>query len=246
MKKFISLVLAVLMVMSIAVLGVSAAGEVKESGKCGDNLTWTYHSIGGVYGTLTISGTGKMYDYTIEEGAPWKAYKKNISFVIVEEGVESVGKNAFYNYDIIVRVDVKAKKLRIGNSAFYGCTSIKSVHPIGSIDRYYSNTTSNSCLFSAVHYLTKKDEVKPICLLKTGTTAGLYCEKCDQYVSGGEKIPATHIDETHDGRCDRCTIQTCFHKCHGEGFLAFLWKIERFFTKLFRIKQYCDCGAAHY
>lgn len=45
----------------IAILGIStyASGKVVDSGKCGDNVTWTLYDDG----TLEISGTGDMYDY---------------------------------------------------------------------------------------------------------------------------------------------------------------------------------------
>ena len=56
-NKILSIILAILMVMSIIPITASAATY---SGACGDNLTWTYDSS--TY-TLIISGTGDMYDY---------------------------------------------------------------------------------------------------------------------------------------------------------------------------------------
>ncbi len=38
----------------------------------------------------------------------------------------------------------------------------------------------------------------------------------------------------------------CDHNCHKGGIAGFFWKIGNFFNKIFRIKQYCECGAAHY
>jgi len=65
------------------------------SGTCGNDLMWTFNEEDGV---LTISGTGDMYDFTFE-GAPWypimlesEAY---VEAVVVEEGVTSIGDNAF-------------------------------------------------------------------------------------------------------------------------------------------------------
>lgn len=40
--------------------------------------------------------------------------------------------------------------------------------------------------------------------------------------------------------------ENCSHICHKDGFLGFLWKILRFFMKIFGIKPVCDCGALHY
>ena len=54
------------------------------SGTCGDNLTWTLDDNS----TLTISGTGKMYDYS---EAPWYTYSSSITTAIIEDGVTSIG-----------------------------------------------------------------------------------------------------------------------------------------------------------
>ena len=57
------------------------------TGTCGENLTWTLN-----HATLTISGNGDMYDNQIfsEETA------HPIEQVIIESGVTSVGKFAFF------------------------------------------------------------------------------------------------------------------------------------------------------
>lgn len=67
------------------------------SGKCGENLTWSIDVEGG---TLTISGTGAMWDYTdiVENGmihttAPWYAYSP--VKLILEEGISHIGDYAF-------------------------------------------------------------------------------------------------------------------------------------------------------
>ena len=53
---------------------------------------------------------------------------------------------------------------------------------------------------------------------------------------------------------DTCTVcgyrrlaTPCTHLCHNtNGFAQFIWKIELFFFKLFRIRRVCECGEAHY
>lgn len=49
--------------------------------------------------------------------------------------------------------------------------------------------------------------------------------------------------------CKNCgydKADECDCKCHKTGFSSFIWKIINFFNKIFKIKQYCDCGAVHY
>lgn len=85
----------------------------------------------------------------------------------------------------------------------------------------------------------KQSVNKPTC------TSSAVCSIC------GKTIPATgHNDNNGDGKCDKCGAVTgtvCNHICHSDnGFLKFIWNIAKFFCWLFGIKQYCECGAAHY
>ena len=60
--------------------------------KCGENVTWTLEG-----GTLTISGTGAMYDYNSRQNVPWYNSRTNITTVVIEEGVTTIGDLAFYH-----------------------------------------------------------------------------------------------------------------------------------------------------
>lgn len=60
MKKVISLLLSLTMLLSIVSVVDFSAYAYVETGKCGDNLTYSLDTSKGV---LTISGTGKMTDY---------------------------------------------------------------------------------------------------------------------------------------------------------------------------------------
>ena len=77
--------------MAITVFTVSPVYAAK-SGKCGENLTWTLDDEG----TLTISGTGNMDNYTDTKPAPWKIYLDKIEHIVLDDGVTSVGNYAFH------------------------------------------------------------------------------------------------------------------------------------------------------
>ena len=47
-------------------------------------------------GTLTVSGNGAMADYIQSDNRPWDGNKGDITSVVVESGVTSVGMAAFY------------------------------------------------------------------------------------------------------------------------------------------------------
>ncbi|MDE6672440.1 MAG: leucine-rich repeat domain-containing protein [Ruminococcus sp.] len=77
-------------------IGERLDGVVSEdvtSGKCGDNADWNFDKSTGI---LTISGSGKMYDYaTIISEMPWKLYNNQIKRVVVEKGITEF----YFNYN---------------------------------------------------------------------------------------------------------------------------------------------------
>ena len=77
-------------------------------------------------GVLTISGTGAMKD-AAGEGMPWKDYVSNITTVIIENGVTSIGEDAFNGCSSLASVNIPASVTSIGNGSFSGCTSLRSV-----------------------------------------------------------------------------------------------------------------------
>jgi len=86
--------------------------ESSTSGTCGDNLTWTLTDDG----VLTISGTGDMYDYTNENSPPWPIYESKT--VIFEEGITSIGTNAFLGISIKNELVFPSTLKVIGDFAF--------------------------------------------------------------------------------------------------------------------------------
>ena len=66
--------------------------------------------------------------------------------------------------------------------------------------------------------------------------------------------PLGHEDANNNGKCDTCNAtvkndasDSCGCACHKEsGFMKFIYKILRFFWKLFKINKTCGCGYTHY
>lgn len=88
-------------------------------GTCGDNLTWTL----GDDGTLTISGTGRMYDYEYSNwktNAPWFIFKDDITSVVAKKGITGIGTNAFSYCKKIAKVTLPDGIEYIGKYAFNG------------------------------------------------------------------------------------------------------------------------------
>ena len=96
------------------------------SGTCGaegDNLTWTLSCDS----VLTVSGTGAMADYSINNPAPWYSYVLSVKTVVVNEGVTGIGQCAFMDCSGLTSVAISNSVTSIGGGAFARCANLSSV-----------------------------------------------------------------------------------------------------------------------
>ncbi len=104
------------------------AGEVKVSGKCGLNATWTLTGVDDNL-TLTISGSGRMADYlNYYIVPPWTSYSSQIKTIIIEDGITYIGEFAFKLLKMTNSVTIPESVLSIGNNAFSECDSLTSIN----------------------------------------------------------------------------------------------------------------------
>ena len=115
MKKRILSVLLVLCLI-FTLLPVGATADAATSGTCGSNLKWKLEG-----GTLTVSGTGAMYNYGDGSGrtVPWSSQKDSIEKVVIGSGVTSIGNYAFEECHGINSVTIGKDVKSIGEGAFY-------------------------------------------------------------------------------------------------------------------------------
>ena len=104
------------------------AAATVASGKCGDSAKWTLDAAG----TLTISGSGKTWDFIDEDwnaNAPWydASLRLRIKKVVVEKGITYVGTCAFYDCSEMTSVSLPTTLETMGASVFMDCTSLTSV-----------------------------------------------------------------------------------------------------------------------
>ena len=106
------------------------AAATVASGKCGDSAKWKLDAEG----TLTISGTGRMYDYEwpADRGGttpPWLAnkYRDSIRALHVEQGITYIGRCAFDSCGNLSDVTLPTSLRIIGPWAFNDCTALRSI-----------------------------------------------------------------------------------------------------------------------
>ena len=78
-------------------------------------------------GTLTISGTGSMVNYSSGYSVPWYPQRESIKNIIIENGVTSIGNNAFYGCKALTSLTIPNNVTSIGYNAFGNCTGLTSI-----------------------------------------------------------------------------------------------------------------------
>ena len=107
-------------------------------------ITWNLSDDG----TLTISGTGDMDDYTSSKtSAPWKNQKDKIKNVIVKKGVTRIGNFAFDACGLS-SISIPNSVTSIGMGAFRDCIALTSIiipNSVKTIDKgaFYQCSTLN-------------------------------------------------------------------------------------------------------
>ena len=131
-KKLISLVLAVLMVVTmlpLSAIPAFAAKKADATGNCGvnggNNATYLVEDTDsdGKYDKITIRGSGDMMNWSYSNYAPWYKgdYYSYIKTIVVNSGITSIGEYAFYNCYKATSVTIPETVTKIGKEAFYSC-----------------------------------------------------------------------------------------------------------------------------
>ena len=130
LKRSLSLLLAITIIFGSMYIGLSEVdfgglfavkAKAASSGTCGTNVTWTLDD-----GAITISGTGDMKNFNTSS-IPWRSQKTNITSVVIDNGVTSIGNYAFYGCSNLETVTIPDSVTSIGNYAFRGCSSLTSI-----------------------------------------------------------------------------------------------------------------------
>ena len=163
-KVMASLLVAVMLLTAAPLAGIAdinfselfalKVNALLPSGSCGTNVTYTFDADTGL---LTISGTGNMKDY-YSYGSPFY-YNSSIKSVVIEDGVTSIGDEAFYRCDGLTSITIPDSVTSIGSDAFCYCSSLTSVtigNSVTSIESYAF------CLCSSLTSITIPNSVTSI------------------------------------------------------------------------------------
>ena len=147
LKKITAVLISVLLIVSIMPVSIFAAETT--SGTTGD-CTWTLDGT-----VLTISGNGKMDDYSDIGRTPWGW---NITEAIIKNGVVNIGSYAFRNRRELASITIPDSVTSIGDFAFHDTA-------------YYNNNANwkNDVLYISNHLIKAKDRISGDYVIKGGT-----------------------------------------------------------------------------
>lgn len=134
--KYTKFLLPILVLFLLLNLGIPAKAVSYAEGKCGDNVFWTLDD-----GTLTITGSGPMSDFSAASPGPWHNLYNSIKTVKIAEGVTTIGSYAFYNLDpyypyAITSVTIPKSLVSVGTMAFSDCSQLTDVYYAGTCDTW--------------------------------------------------------------------------------------------------------------
>ena len=198
--RIVSLLVAITITIGL-LPGLKVNASVVASGDCGangDNVSWTLDDAG----TLTIKGSGAMADYAYSSDVPWMNYRNSITSVVINYGVTSIGKYAFYSFTSLPSITIPDSVTSIGKDSFYCCTNLTSVTIPNSVTSIGEGafkscdklkTTDNSISIDKALYDSNKDLFPDIPLTSFNFTkyAITYTSDGNGTVSGADESAST-------------------------------------------------------
>jgi len=187
--------------------------------------------------------------------------------VTLPNSVVQIKAAAFYECRNLTEITIGSNVESIGEKAFQKCVNLNTIYNCSSI-----NIKKNSSNYGYVGYYAdniyehkmNSSEVPPSCE-ENGYTLHK-CVLCEYSYTNNLVSSTGHKDDNGDYICDygcghefekpiepeqpdapdEPSDDDCGHLCHKSGFMGFIWKIVRFFWKLFKMNPICECGVAHY
>ena len=92
--------------------------------KCGDNITWEFDDD---TNTLTLTGTGKMYDYSDTFSLPWLKHVTHTEHLVIGDGITAIGRFAFSYLGKFTKVSIPDSVTEIGDFAFHGLSELSDI-----------------------------------------------------------------------------------------------------------------------
>lgn len=187
--------------------------------------------------------------------------------VTLPNSVTQIKAFAFYECRNLTEITIGRNVESIAEKAFQKCVNLNIVYNCSDLDIKANSAANGYVGYYADNIYEHKmnsSEVPPSCE-ENGYTLHK-CVLCEYSYTNNLVSSTGHKDDNGDYICDygcghefekpiepeqpdapdEPSADNCGHLCHKSGFMGFIWKIVRFFWKLFKMNPVCDCGVAHY
>ena len=109
-------------------------------GQCGNDLYWVYDAVSQ---TITITGSGDMYDYT-KSTQPWSLFQGEITELVTSSTTTSIGKHAFEGCSKLGKASLGYSMDSIAEYAFAECRKLIHIYCYAVNPPYaYANSFAN-------------------------------------------------------------------------------------------------------
>ncbi len=179
---------------------------------------------------------------------------ENIKEVTLGNSVEKIGERGFSYCRELTDITIGSSLKNVGEDAFWWA-AVNRVFYSGCKSDWEGilfEGINNQLIFATIHFNGCKDDstvinvtIEPTCTVEGIETHSCMCSSRSET----KVIPSTGHSYGGDNICDTCGYdrsEDCSCNCHKSGFSGFIWKILRFFYKLFKTNPICACGMAHY
>lgn len=148
-KQLLGRTAMLLLTLSASLTAMAEPQPIGDSG-----TTWEITGEGNTR-TLIISGTGAMPDFATISDSPWGALSWNevrqyIKNIVVENGVTSIGKYAFYPCQYVTNVTIGSGVASIGQGAFRLCAQLETINIPGNVKTIANSAFSECTKLSSV------------------------------------------------------------------------------------------------
>ena len=135
----------------------NAPSTLDMSGQCGYTLYWTFNSTSG---TLIITGSGAMDEYTYPQ--PWASVADKITSVSLPQELTSIGRCAFYGCTNLSSLTIPSGVATIGDQAFYGSSALSSITMPNTVKRIGQAAFSGCTALMNVSFQGTEEQKKQI------------------------------------------------------------------------------------
>ncbi len=160
-------------------------------------------------GKLSITGTGKMKNWSSSSNVPWKDKRSQITSIEISNSVTSIGSSAFYNCSSLTTISIPNSVTSIDIHAFSYCSGLTSIN-VNQNNANYSSTDGilfNKDKTTIIQYPEGKKDVVNYIIPSSVTTIGSYTfQNCYSLKTITIPSSVTTIETSPFYNCSNLTI----------------------------------------